>query len=314
MPCGRRRRVHKAQSIGCPARRRPPLAHSPPKVARLLLNLAPRTAVTSPPHTSFFWSAPHPCWNSQRPSTAMAPPPPTRGSGEHATHSSAKRTLEDDIIDIDGRPSTTPIPSTKGKGPAKVRRADDPIDVDNPAAWTFPSPAAAGGTPSTSCFQPMLKFSGALGIALYEKKVEVRTEEATAAAAVTDGAPSKISGACETDSTPVTISDGASAVGVATEAGGAPPDTPVDTPQGEFVNTVPEAVPPQASPKAKPPVRTLGFRSKWDRSILPRPGRKSKFVRRSAVITAPSVARMIAGPPTPPHSGSDSEGGSNDGD
>jgi len=208
----------------------------------------------------------------------MAPPTPGHPGGDQVTPSSTKRALEE-IIDVDVLPATTPAPSTKGKNVAKVARIEEPIDVDDPTTWTFSSPGAAGGSSSAGGLQRKLKFDGALGIALYEQKMEVQMEEAGAAG------PAAANMTPTADDEPTTNRPPATPTGAASASGSGSIVTPPDVPV---------------------PARAGRFRSKWDRPMLTRPRRKNKFVRRAAVMTAPSFARIVAGPPTPPQSGSES--------
>jgi len=97
----------------------------------------------------------------------MAPPASTsRGKGP-ALRSSTKRTAEEDVIDVDNLPPATSEPSTKGKGPAKVARYQEPIDVDDPAEWVT-HPRSSDGDPASGRLDPHLKFDGAVGVALFE--------------------------------------------------------------------------------------------------------------------------------------------------
>ena len=118
----------------------------------------------------------------------------------------------DEVIDIDALESVAVVSSTKGKGVAKgVRFVEEPIDVDN-LAMSARAPSSGSGPSRSSPSQPLLKFGGALGVALYEQKMEVLNDEAEATcAAAPVGAEAAVGGT-------VTV-DGVAPVGEAVSVG-----------------------------------------------------------------------------------------------
>jgi len=215
-------------------------------------------------------------------------------SGGVAPRSSAKRTADEVVIDVDALLTAEVIssPSGKGKGPAKVARFNEPIDVDNPDTWVTPVPSSAGG-PSGD-------------IASQEYKDGLSTQERKC----NDNGWTLPSGAVETADA-ASVGDEPPAAGEMYAAVGVP----------SFV-AVPAAGNTHAS-GAAPVVgavrgsRITAGRSKFDskavRASLSNRFRTNKFtnkfVRRAAVMTVVPAPRMVAGPPTPPQSRSTSDGG-----
>jgi len=254
--------------------------------------------------------------------------------GGRSRHSFVKRIVDDTVIDVHApcNEEAARSSSDKGKGVAKVARLEEVIDVDDPASWATTGPSLVCGFSSSGGKQPMLKFDGPRGVALYQQKMEVVAEEADGNAAgdtraIPEG-PTKTAVAVD-EAVPVagvevggddmlgrvvaeeigmdTVRDSASTgdkavMGGASASGGAV--------------AVPLAVAPLAAGMMEgvgtvwnidAHVHRPSARSKAVLSRLPRRHRIPKFVRRAPRMTVVPVARMTAGPPTPPLSSSESE-------
>ena len=246
-----------------------------------------------------------------------------------ATRSSAKRPLSqaaDDIIDVDQPVAAPVVSSAKGKGRAVVSRSmEEPIDVDDPASWVGP-PSGTGGSSSSAPLDPpppRLKFSGAVGMALYEQKMEVLTEEASML--VDGGGPAMSSSAVPSLSGP-----SGSTLSVATaptpsshrrraSASARPYLSPTVSPAADSLldlirgNRMEQEVFPvaPATMPLPPPSKSRRHGSRHARSSLARKPRK--FVSRAPRMTAPSAPYVFPDPPTPSESQSSLSSKSHDG-
>jgi len=256
----------------------------------------------------------------------------------HATRSSVKRSAEDGVIDVDAVPAMVQVPSIKAKGKAvaKVARTDEPINVDDPDSWVMPVPSPVGGPSGKGRTQPLMRFGGPLGVAVYEQKMEVLAEEAGTKAcggassvgvASTAGGPASVAArtavaarAEMTMSTDVAVpADVATPVDVTMPADVA---VPADVSKPVVAAAPVDAVAP-AAVVASDNVAALTVgqvegvgafaypsQSRSDRvraSLLRR--RPRKFVRRAAVMAVPRAPRMVAGPPILERAGSGSDDG-----
>lgn len=89
------------------------------------------------------------------------------------------------VIDVDALDGGEDA-SSLGKGVVDaLRQATEPIDVDNPTTWAVTASSSGAGPAHVVPSPPLLKFRGALGVALFEQKMEVLEEEADAARALT---------------------------------------------------------------------------------------------------------------------------------
>ena len=246
-----------------------------------------------------------------------------------ATRSSTKRPLsqtEDDIIDVD-QPVAVPVMSSgKGKGKAVVSCSmEEPIDVDDPASWVGP-PSGAGGSSSSAPLgppPPRLKFSGAVGMALYEQKMEVLTEEASML--VDGGGPAMSSSAVPSLPGPsgstfsVAAAPTPSSHRRRASASARPYLAPTVSPAPDSLlylnrgNRVEQEVLPvaPATMPLPPPSKSRRHGSRHARSSLPRKPRK--FVSRAPRMTAPSSPYVFPDPPTPSASQSSLSSKSHDG-
>ena len=223
---------------------------------------------------------------------------PMYTSGAVVTRSSAKRAAEEDVIDVDSLQTTevTPPSSGKGKGPAKVARFNEPIDVDNPDTWVTPSRSSAGGP------------SGGLAS---RQHVEGGTTEEGDLDNNGSVFPTGVVATAET----------APVVTEARAAGKTP--AAVVLPAFVAASTGADALASGASPLFGV-MHGAGARARRSKLLSkavrdgshPRRFRSDKFTRRAAVMSVVPVSRMVADPPTPPLSGSACDGNasfSNDG-
>lgn len=278
----------------------------------------------------------------------MAPPAPMSRGKESGTRSSTKRAAQEDVIDVDNIPSATVEPSTKGKGPAKAARYQEPIGVDDPATWVTPTRSSAGD-PASERLNPTLKFDGAVGVALYEQKLEVLTEDArgeavTLAADLGATPATKAVKAGGASSAGGRATPGASSSVVWSPTGSGAASSLVTDKVAKLQKPWTEAAVPAACTPSGPVVPVVGSAAGYGQSSrrasvteavtrgrkvemppghlsLPRTKNRSNrsrssrrgFVRKAAVMTA-IAPRMYADPPTPPGGWSDAETASSDGD
>jgi len=277
------------------------------------------------PHSS-------PPWRRHPNFSEMAPPPPPAA---RAARSSTKRALSpaaDDVIDVDEPVPLPVLSSSKGKGKATVSRStDQPIDVDDPASWVDP-PSGVGGSSSSVPLGPRpppYKFSGAVGMALYEQKMEVLTEQgrmpadggepATSASAV-PGSSGPAGSAWSTAVVP-TPSRQRRRASASAPPYHAPVVSPVlnsllDLERGSRVEQEVLHATPATMSMPPPPTMPSKSRRRGSRNVrtsLPR--KPHKFVSRAPRMTAPSTPYVVAfeDPPTPPESQSSRSTQSHDG-
>ena len=295
-------------------------------VAAIAVDPSPRPCCCFPFITRHLAPLSSPLWRPRPTFSGMAPPP---SPAARATRSSTKRPLSqaaDDIMDVDQPVAVPVVSSTKGKGKAVVSRTmEEPIDVDDPSSWVGP-PSGTGGSSSSVPLgppPPRLKFSGAVGTALYEQKMVVLAEEA--GMLVDGGGPAMSSSAVPGLSGP---SGSASSVAAAPTpsrhrrraSASAPPyraptvspvlDSLLDLIRGNRMEQEVFPVAPATMP-LPPPSKSRRHGSRHARSSLPRKPRK--FVSRAPRMTEPSAPYVCADPPTPPESQSSLSSKSHDG-
>jgi len=76
--------------------------------------------------------------------------------------------IDVDALDCDGGGE----PSAEEVAFQSLRHAKEPIDVDNPGSWAGVIPASSSSPARAGPPPPLLKFGGALGVALFEQKME----------------------------------------------------------------------------------------------------------------------------------------------
>jgi len=114
-----------------------------------------------------------------------------------------------EVVDVDAVQVVDVVLSHKNNGAADAisRAGANCVDKRSPTCYLV-VPAASGGASGLGLPQPLLKFKGALGVALYEQKMEVLHEEAQAVApaasvAVPEGAVAAGGGATSSVATVV---------------------------------------------------------------------------------------------------------------
>jgi len=211
------------------------------------------------------------------------------------TRASTKRAVDEAVIDVDALPTTgvTPTFSGKGKGPAKVSRFNDFIDVDNPDTWAMSVPSSAGG--SSSGFLAQDQETGCKTV--HNGDSGEKSTPPTGDVTTAEGGPA--------DTKPPAIGTVSAFVSV-------PESVAVSTGENSHASGAPSGVGMVGRGGASR--RRSQLRQKDTRASLPRRVRSGKFVRRAAVMTVVARPRMVAGPPTPPPSGSTSDGGASSDD
>jgi len=216
-------------------------------------------------------------------------------TGGVVPRSSTKRAADDKVIDVDALPAVvaTPSFSNKGKGPAKVSRFNDTIGVDNLETYTTPVPSSAGGPSGGFPSWEQKAVSQLQELEANDNEMVHPTRAVmTANVAPADAEPHTAEEAPSVEAVPAFVSVPAGAKAYVSSA-----PSIVDTVRGS-------GLAPRRSHR----------RAREVRASAPRRIRKSKFVRRAAVMTVVPVPRMVAGPPTPPPSGSVSDGGADHSD
>jgi len=223
------------------------------------------------------------------PSTMASHNNHTTKSGGMSTRSSTKRAANEGVIEVDALPTVQAAPtfSGKGKGPAKVARFIDYIDVDDPETWAAPMLSSSGGSASGAAFVENQAYA--------KTAVDNDGEDGSALKA----GVVKTTNVVRTDTNPLSIAD-------------APVAVPAFVAGSAGSKVLASQVPPVPGAVRGPGTHGRRARShaKEIRAGLPRRFRNGKFVRRAAVMTVVPVPRMVARPPTPPRTGS----GSNSGD
>lgn len=242
------------------------------------------------------------------------------------------------MIDVDALcDKGTAAPSLgTGKGVAKVARLENFIDVDEPSSLATPQSSRVGGSSSSGRVQPMLKFDGALGVALFQQKMEVMAEEGEAkvggVARDTQAEPSNTSAPIDEAARPSGAGVGGDGIPVGEAAPAVEAEKGVGTMRGSsstggdvaisgaaaaggddavvVAASAPAAVAMVVVKKAGGTgvaVQRPSARSKAVLSSLSRRHHTGKFVRRAPRMTVVPVPRMMAEAWTPPQSSSESD-------
>jgi len=229
------------------------------------------------------------------------------------------------VIDVDALPSdaVTPSskgfpPSSKGKRVANAVPRHDVIDVDDPETWACRAPSAGGPSSSAGPQEPSMKFDGALGVVLYDQKMDVKIQDAQAARAASADAvvPPDASISVDTRARAMVLGEAAMGASPSGEVASSPGDAASSYVGAAAYDAMP--VPAASAPvepiEARPGkvARLAATTSAPGALVLPtgkHGRRRSKwtarpvFVRKAAVMSVVSSApRMMAYPSTPPAS------------